>query len=274
MRLGRLLPEERLREPNGDRRSFTRGALHLEATTTDLRAFTHHRHAEVTFGAGGFGVEADPVVLQCENDVVVFLANRDPHVSRLCMLERIHHALTADVVHEQRDRGRQIDVFDVAMEADRGIPTDFVGEGLERLGEPPRPERRSMQISDERSDAIRRLLLRVTDLVELRGDVLRLSFLEKLPGHVDLDRKSEEHLREVVVEVPRDLESFVCPLLGQRIRERPKNLLAILELGVSDFERLRSEEHLTRKQKRSKDRRQSPRIDTVVKDRETQPTET
>ena len=219
MRLGRFLPEERLREPNRDRRSFTRRALHLEATTTDLRAFAHHRHAEVTLGAGGFRIEADPVVFQGEDDVIVFLANSDPHISRLRMLERIHHALAADVVHEQRDRGRQIDVLHVAMEADRGIPTDFVGEGLERLGEPSRPEGGSMQIPDERADPIGCLLLRVTDLVELSGDVFCLSLLEELPGDVDLDREPEEHLREIIVEVPRDLESFVCPFLRHRVRK-------------------------------------------------------
>ena len=167
MRLRRFLPEERLREPNGDRRSLAWRALHLETTTTDLCAFTHHRHAEVTFGTGGFCVEADPVVPQGENDVVVLLPNRDPHIPRLCVLERIHHSLSGDVVHEQRDRRRQIDVLDVAMEADRGIPADFVGEGFERLGEPFRSEWGTMQISDQRSDAIGRLLLRVTDLVEL-----------------------------------------------------------------------------------------------------------
>jgi hypothetical protein len=167
VRLRRFLPEERLREPNGDRRSFAWRALDLEATTTDLCSLTHHRHAEVTFGAGGFCIEADPVVLQCEDDVVVLLPDRDPHIPRLCVLERVHHSLSGDVVDEQRDRRGKIDVLDVAMEADRRVTADFVGEGLERLGEPSRPKRGTMQISDQRSDAIGGLLLRVTDLVEL-----------------------------------------------------------------------------------------------------------
>lgn len=219
MRLGRFLAEERLREPNRDRRSFTRRALHLEATTTDLCALPHHRHAEVTFGAGGVCIEADTVVPQDENDVVVFLLNRDPHIPRLRMLESIHHALARDVVHEQRDRSREVDVLHVAMEADRRIATDLIGEGLECLGEPPCAERGPMQVPDERPDPVGRLLLRVADLVELCGDVLRLALLKELASHIDLDRKPEQHLREVVVEIPSDLESFVCSFLGHRVRK-------------------------------------------------------
>jgi hypothetical protein len=148
------LLEEVFREPDRDRRSLTRCALDLEATTTDLRAFTHHRHAEVTFGAGGVRVEADPVVLQAQHDVVVVLTNRDPRIPGLCMLERIHHALTGDVIDEQRDRGGEIDVLDVAMEADGRIAADLLGERLERLRQSLCPEWGSMQISDERADPV------------------------------------------------------------------------------------------------------------------------
>jgi hypothetical protein len=110
--------EERFREPDRDRRSLTWCALDLEATATDLSAFTHHRHAEVTLRAGSFRVEADSVVPQGENDVVVFLANRDPHIPGLRMLEGVHHTLAGDVVDEQGDRGGEIDVLHVAVEPD------------------------------------------------------------------------------------------------------------------------------------------------------------
>jgi hypothetical protein len=209
--------EERFRELDRNRRAFTRCTLDLEPTTTDLRAFAHHRHAEVTFRAGCLRVEPDSVVLEAENDVVVFLADRDPHVSWLGVLEGVHHSLASDVVHEQRDRGGELDVLDVAVEADRGITPYFVGKGLECFCETLRPQWRTMQISDERTDPVRRLLLRVTDLVELHSHVVRLTLLQQLAGNVDLNGESEQHLGEVVMEVPGDLESLVGPFLGHRV---------------------------------------------------------
>jgi hypothetical protein len=110
--------EERFREPDRDRRPFAGRALNLEATATDLSAFTHHRHAEVPLRAGSFRVEADSVVPQAENDVVVLLANRDPHIPGLRMLEGVHHTLAGDVEDEQGDRGGEIDVLHVAVEPD------------------------------------------------------------------------------------------------------------------------------------------------------------
>jgi hypothetical protein len=34
------------------------------------------------------------------------------------MLERVHHALAGDVIQEQRDRRRELDLVDVGMEPD------------------------------------------------------------------------------------------------------------------------------------------------------------
>jgi hypothetical protein len=98
----------------------------------------------VPFGAGSARIEADPVVLEAEHDVVVLLADRDPHVPGLRVFEGIHHAFASDVIHEQGDRGREFDVLHIAMESDRGIAAYLIGERLECLCESLRPKRRSM----------------------------------------------------------------------------------------------------------------------------------
>ena len=66
----------------------------------------------------------------------------------------------------------------------------------------------------------------------------------------DLDRKSEQELREIVVQERRDLHALVLALLGHPVRERAKYVFAILELLVRLLERLATEEHLPRKKKR------------------------
>jgi hypothetical protein len=111
--------EERLREPHRDRGPLTRLALDLEPTTTDLGSLTHHRHTEVSLRTGRARVEPETVVPEAQDDVVVLLANGDPDVPRLRMLHGVHHAFPRDVVDEQRDRRRKIDVGDITMEADR-----------------------------------------------------------------------------------------------------------------------------------------------------------
>jgi len=242
--------EERLREPHRDRRSLAGCALDLEATATDLRTFTHHRHAEVTLGAGGFRVEADPVVLQAQHDVVVLLTYCYPHISRLGVFQSVHDSFASDVIHEQRDGSGELYVRHVAMEADGGIAADLLGEGFERLRKSLRPQRGSVQISDECPDAVRRLLLRMTDLVELRSDVFRLPLLQELTRDINLDGESEQHLREVIVKVSGDLQSLVGSFLGHGIRERSKDLLAGLKFLVGFFESLRSEEHLASQEQR------------------------
>ncbi|HZB78603.1 MAG TPA: hypothetical protein VE522_02005 [Actinomycetota bacterium] len=83
--------------------------------------------------AGGARVEADPIVLEAENDVVVLLADRDPHVPGMSVFESVHHAFPSDVVHEQGDRSREWDVLHVAVEPDRGIAADLIGERFEGL---------------------------------------------------------------------------------------------------------------------------------------------
>jgi hypothetical protein len=140
------------------------------------------------------------------------------------------------------------------METDRGIPADFIGERFEGFREPLRPQRGSVEVSDQRPDPIRRLLLRLADLVELRAHVVGLSLLEQLAGHVDLDRQAKEHLREIVMEVARDLKSFIGALLRHRVRESTKDLFALLKFLVGFLEGLRSEEHLPSKQQRREER--------------------
>jgi hypothetical protein len=114
----------------------------------------------------------------------------------------------------------------------------------------------------------------MADLVELRTNVFRLTLLEQLACNIDLDGEAEQHLGEVIMEVTGDLESFVRPFLGHGVRERSKDLLAILKFLVGFFERLRSEEHLASKQKRSKDGRQSRNTNAPKQKRKTQSNET
>ena len=109
----------------------------------------------------------------------------------------------------------------------------------------------------ERADPVRRLLLRLADLVELHAHIFGLTLLEELPRDIDLDGEAEQHLREIIVEVPGDLESFVRPFLRHRVRERTEDLLAVLKFLVGFLESLRSEEHLSSKQQGSEDRGQS-----------------
>ena len=118
-----------------------------------------------------------------------------------------------------------------------------------------------MQISDQGADAVRRLLLRLADLVELHADVFGLALLEKLARDVDLDRQPEEHLREIVVEVAGDLETFIGAFFRHRVREGTQHLLALLEFLVGFLERLRSEEHLPRQEERRKKGRKRPQAD-------------
>jgi hypothetical protein len=218
-RLGVL--EQRHREANLDNRAVARRARHVEGAAADLRAFTHHRHPVVPFGTGGGGIEPPPVVTQTKDDVVILLAHRDPHIGRSGMLEGVHDALPADVVEQQRDRSGQLDVRDVEVEGDPCVTPHLVDEGLERLRETPRAERRTMQVADQRSDAIRRLLLGVLDLGKLPVELGKIPFVEKLLGDVNLQGETEQDLGEVVVEVARDLETFVRPLLRHRVGELP-----------------------------------------------------
>jgi hypothetical protein len=94
----------------------------------------------VALWAGGARVEPDTVVLEAEKDVVILLPDRDPHVPRLGVLQRVHHSLAGDVIHEQGDRGRELDIGHVPVEPDRRIPAHLLGEGLEGLGKTLRPE--------------------------------------------------------------------------------------------------------------------------------------
>src|SRR3990170_7583414 len=79
-----------------------------------------------------------------------------------------------------------------------------------------------------------------------------------LTRHVHLDREPEQQLREVVVKERRDLQSLVLPLFRHPVRQRAKDVFAILQLLVSFLERLASEEHLPSKEQRKHDYRHGP----------------
>ena len=81
--------------------------MHVEGAAADGGPLAHHGQAVVPFGAWSLGVEPGPVVLQHELDVVPEIVDVDPHVGRMRMLEGIHHAFPSDVVHEERDGGRE-----------------------------------------------------------------------------------------------------------------------------------------------------------------------
>jgi len=145
----------------------------------------------VTFWARGARVESGAVVAELENDVVVGFRDGDPDVGRVGVLHRVHDAFAGDVEDQQGDRGRQGDVFDVVMEADPRVAADLVCEGLERLREADRAQRRTVQLTDQGADAIGRLLLGVLDLLELVAEIIEVSFVEHLAGDVNLERESE-----------------------------------------------------------------------------------
>jgi hypothetical protein len=146
--------QQRARELHRDRRAFADRALDLERAATDLGAFAHHGHAEVTLGARRLGVEPDSIVPQLEHDGIAVLANPDPEVRRLGVLERVHDRLARDVEDQQRDRRRQGHLLDIEVVVDVGIPPHFVGERLQRLGQALRAQGRPVQVADQRPDAI------------------------------------------------------------------------------------------------------------------------
>jgi hypothetical protein len=63
-------------------------------------------------------VEPRTVVAKDELDLIAVLANREPHMRRAGVLQRVHHGFPTDVIHEQRDRRRQLHVFELHVELD------------------------------------------------------------------------------------------------------------------------------------------------------------
>jgi hypothetical protein len=164
--------EERPRESHSDRRTLTGLALDFEAAATDLGPLAHHRHAEMPFRPGRGGVETNAVVTELQHDVVVLFVHADPNVRRLRVLQRVHDSFARNVVQQQRDRGRHLDLLDVTVEPDARIATHFIGERLERLGQALGAERRSVKVPDQCPDAIRGVLLRLPDLLKLSRELL------------------------------------------------------------------------------------------------------
>jgi len=200
----------------------------------------------VALGSGSVRIEPRAVVLQLQHDVLTLLGDRHRHVGRIGVLDGVHDALACDVEHEQGDRRRQIDVLHVPMEPDVRIAPDLVRERLERVREAFGAEGRTVQVPDQRTDPIRRLLLRLTDLVQLLTHVIDIAPVQELSSDIDLEGKAEQDLGEVVMEIPGDLQSLVCPLLGHGVRELAEDLLTLGKFDVSFLECLGPEEHLPR----------------------------
>jgi len=89
----------------------------------------------VALGSGSARIESRSVVLELQHDVLALFCDRHRDVGRVGVLDGVHDALACDVEHEQRDRGREIDVLHVPMEPDVRIASHLVGERLERLGQ-------------------------------------------------------------------------------------------------------------------------------------------
>jgi hypothetical protein len=104
------------------------------------------------------------------------------------VLDRVHDALARDVEDEQRDRRGELDVLHVPVEPDVRVTSDLVGERLERLCETSRAEGRTVQVAYQRTDPIRRLLLRFADLLELHADVIDIALIQQLSGDIHLQR--------------------------------------------------------------------------------------
>ena len=195
-------------------------------------------------------VEPNTVVTKGHLHLVALLLDGDPDVRGLRVLEGVHHPFAGVVIQQQRDRRRHVHLVDVGMEPDIGFASHLHEEPTDRLSESRAPERRPVQVSDQRSDAFGCTVLRLLDLEQQLLGLIDLPRLEVPASDVDLDRKTEQELREVVVQERRDLHAFVLPFLGHPIRQRAKHVLAILKFLVRFLESLAAEEHLTRKQKR------------------------
>jgi hypothetical protein len=159
----------------------------------------------VSFGTRRRDVETDPIVANHHLHLVALLFDLDPDVLRLGVLERVHHRLTGVVVQQERDRSRHIDLGDVGVEPHLRLARHLRKESLDRLSQPSAPERRSVQVTDQRADPIGRLVLRLLDLGGRLLSVVDPPSIEVLTCHVHLDRESEQQLSQIVVQERSDL---------------------------------------------------------------------
>jgi hypothetical protein len=144
----------------------------------------------MSLGFRSVDVEAGPVVTKEHLDLVSVLPDGDPHVVGVGVFQRVHDRLASNVIHEQGDRGRQLDLVDVGgVESNIGVVATNLGdEAPERFSQTSATERRTMQVSNERADAVRRAVLGVLDLAELFLDLVDLAARNVTPRHVHLDR--------------------------------------------------------------------------------------
>jgi hypothetical protein len=153
----------------------------------------------VTFRRRSVAVEPGAVVSEDQLDRIALASHGEPDVRGVRMLERVHHAFAGDVVHEKGDRRRQLDLGDVGVEVDVGIPGDLEDEALKRIRQACPPERRSVKVSNQGADAIRCPRLRVLDFLERALCFTDLPRREMPPRDVNLKGELEEELSEVVV---------------------------------------------------------------------------
>jgi len=198
----------------------------------------------VPFGLRGRSVETVAVVLDGEPDPIVGLMQRDPDVPGLGVLERVRGCLAGDLVDEELDRRGKRNLDHVGADARGSTPAHVIREALDRFGQTPAADGRSMQVPDEGTDHVGGLLLGLEDTVQVPGDRIDLSQLEPFLGHLDLKGEAEELLGEIVVEVAGDLHPLVLSLLCHPVRKRPQNLFAVLELLPRLLQGEVPEEHL------------------------------
>jgi hypothetical protein len=155
----------------------------------------------MSLGFRSVDVEAGPVVTKKHLDLVSVLPDGDPHVVGVGVFQRVHDGLASDVIHEQGDRGRQLDLVDVGgVESNIGVVATHLGdEAPERFRQTGATERRTMQVSNERADAVGRSVLGVFDFRKLLLDLVDLAARNVTPRDVHLDRQSKQELGEIVV---------------------------------------------------------------------------
>ncbi|HEY7401478.1 MAG TPA: hypothetical protein VH989_11370, partial [Actinomycetota bacterium] len=70
------------------------------------------------------------------------------------VLKGVHHALTSDVVHEQRDRRGKRDFLDISVESHASVPADLLNKRLDCLSKSLSAKRAPVQVTDYFSDPV------------------------------------------------------------------------------------------------------------------------
>jgi hypothetical protein len=155
----------------------------------------------MSLGLRSVDVEAGPVVTKEHLDLVSVLPDGYPHVAGVGVFQRVHDGLASNVIHEQGDRRRQFDLVDVGgVKPNVGVvATHLRDEAPERFRQTGATERRTMQVSNERADAVGCAVLGVFDLAELLLDLVDLAARNMTPSHIHLDGEAEKELSEIVV---------------------------------------------------------------------------